>query len=205
MQLALAGKAAAGWQLRLRCRHREDAGFRGLRRHSWLPRRDDGDRRAVNGGRERHPEDLPCDRKESEAASLPRAAGRVQHGVPHRSARWRRPIDRGAQSSFRTTATAVRSAWSASTSMSPSVRRAEDHQRVLAAELDHRVKNVLAVVSAVAAQHPRCEHLDGSLRGGIRRAHPGNGIDARAAERSPVARHTARRAAPAPAGAILHL
>ena len=31
-------------------------------------------------------------------------------------------------------------------------RRAEDHQRMLAAELDHRVKNVLAVVSAVAAQ-----------------------------------------------------
>ena len=31
-------------------------------------------------------------------------------------------------------------------------KRAEDHQRMLAAELDHRVKNVLAVVSAVAAQ-----------------------------------------------------
>lgn len=31
-------------------------------------------------------------------------------------------------------------------------KRTEDHQRMLAAELDHRVKNVLAVVSAVAAQ-----------------------------------------------------
>jgi two-component sensor histidine kinase len=31
-------------------------------------------------------------------------------------------------------------------------KRAEDHQRVLIAELDHRVKNVLATVSAVAGQ-----------------------------------------------------
>jgi PAS domain S-box-containing protein len=31
-------------------------------------------------------------------------------------------------------------------------KRAEEHQRVLVAELDHRVKNVLATVSAVAAQ-----------------------------------------------------
>ena len=30
-------------------------------------------------------------------------------------------------------------------------KRAEDHQRVLVAELDHRVKNVLATVRAVAA------------------------------------------------------
>ena len=30
-------------------------------------------------------------------------------------------------------------------------KRAEDHQRMLIAELDHRVKNVLATVSAVAA------------------------------------------------------
>ena len=30
-------------------------------------------------------------------------------------------------------------------------RRADDHQRMLIAELDHRVKNVLATVAAVAA------------------------------------------------------
>ena len=31
-------------------------------------------------------------------------------------------------------------------------KQADDHQRVLVAELDHRVKNVLATVSAVAAR-----------------------------------------------------
>jgi PAS domain S-box-containing protein len=49
---------------------------------------------------------------------------------------------------------------------------AEDQQRVLVSELDHRVKNVLATVSAVAAQtldaSPSMEHFVAALDGRIR-------------------------------------
>ena len=49
---------------------------------------------------------------------------------------------------------------------------AEDQQRILVAELDHRVKNVLATVSAVAAQtldaSPSMEHFVAALDGRIR-------------------------------------
>ena len=42
-------------------------------------------------------------------------------------------------------------AWSASISTSPNASGAEEHQKLLVAELDHRVKNVLATVAAVAS------------------------------------------------------
>ena len=51
-------------------------------------------------------------------------------------------------------------------------KRAEEHQRVLVAELDHRVKNVLATVSAVAAQtletSSSMSHFVAALDGRIR-------------------------------------
>ena len=51
-------------------------------------------------------------------------------------------------------------------------KRAEEHQRVLVAELDHRVKNVLATVSAVAAQtleaSSSMDHFVAALDGRIR-------------------------------------
>ena len=51
-------------------------------------------------------------------------------------------------------------------------KRAEEHQRVLIAELDHRVKNVLATVSAVAAQtletSSSMSHFVAALDGRIR-------------------------------------
>ena len=43
-------------------------------------------------------------------------------------------------------------------------KQAEDHQRMLVAELDHRVKNVLATVSAVAAHTLDSQQLDGPIR-----------------------------------------
>jgi two-component sensor histidine kinase len=46
----------------------------------------------------------------------------------------------------------VRSGWWASTSDVTERKRAEEHQRVLVAELDHRVKNALATVSSVVSQ-----------------------------------------------------
>ena len=51
-------------------------------------------------------------------------------------------------------------------------KRAEEHQRVLVAELDHRVKNVLATVSAVAGQtletSSSMDHFVAALDGRIR-------------------------------------
>jgi len=51
-------------------------------------------------------------------------------------------------------------------------KRAEDHQRMLIAELDHRVKNVLATVSAVAAHTMEAsssmDHFVAALDGRIR-------------------------------------
>ena len=51
-------------------------------------------------------------------------------------------------------------------------KQAEDHQRVLVAELDHRVKNVLATVSAVAARTMEAsssmDHFVAALDGRIR-------------------------------------
>ena len=51
-------------------------------------------------------------------------------------------------------------------------KRGEEHQRALVAELDHRVKNVLATVSAVAAQtletSSSMSHFVAALDGRIR-------------------------------------
>ena len=54
-------------------------------------------------------------------------------------------------------------------------KRAEEHQRVLVAELDHRVKNVLATVSAVAGQTLETSKLHAPLRGCARRPHSVDG------------------------------
>ena len=51
----------------------------------------------------------------------------------------------------------------------------EDHKNALISELDHRVKNVLAVVSAVASPHAGDQHLDGWLCRRTQRPHQVDG------------------------------
>ena len=73
-------------------------------------------------------------------------------------------------------------------------KRAREHQHLLHAELDHRVKNVLATVSTVAARTMNAsssmQHFVASLDGRIRSM-------ARTAERCSVAGDICARAGPA--------
>ena len=78
---------------------------------------------------------------------------RAEYSVEYRIVRpWRGSVDRSRAASFLTTMTGAHRGSLASTSTSPSASGQRSSQRVLVAELDHRVKNVLATVSAVAAQ-----------------------------------------------------
>ena len=52
-------------------------------------------------------------------------------------------------------------------------KQGKERLQLVVAELDHRVKNVLATVSAVAAHTLEREQLDGPLRGRARRSSVG--------------------------------
>ena len=56
-------------------------------------------------------------------------------------------------------------------------KRAEEHQRMLIAELDHRVKNVLATVSAVASRTQDASLSGAEFVADARRPHPIHGSD----------------------------
>ena len=83
-----------------------------------------------------------------------------------------RSVDRSRAVSFLTTAMGVPNGSLASTSTSPSVSGQRNTNGVLIAELDHRVKNVLATVSAVAGQtletSSSMSHFVAALDGRIR-------------------------------------
>ena len=86
----------------------------------------------------------------------PRAVARVQCGLSHRSARRRGSLDRCAH--FRFVPSDGRPQRVVGVDIDISERkRAEEHQRALNAELDHRVKNVLATVSAIITQTPKAD------------------------------------------------
>jgi PAS domain S-box-containing protein len=76
-------------------------------------------------------------------------------------------------------------------------KRVEDQQRTLLAELDHRVKNALATVSAVISHTQHESRSVADFRGGARWTHSVDGNDTRAVELPSVARGVAVRDHPA--------
>ena len=78
-------------------------------------------------------------------------------------------------------------------------KRAEERQNMLMAELDHRVKNVLARVAVVAKSDAPGQQLDGRVRPNTRRAHPIHGDRPLAPEPKSLAGSRSRRPCPQPA------
>ena len=81
-------------------------------------------------------------------------------------------------------------------------KRAEEQLRVLVAELDHRVKNALATVSAVISRTQEASGVGGRLRSRAPWPHPIHGRNASALERPSVGRRSAVRADPSRTDAL---